>query len=83
MFLFDGDIVELSNLHRQHLYQPRDVSKKKVNIAKKALEKISDKIKIKTFDLFLNQSNGVGCFDDVNIIIDATDNISSRRLIDQ
>jgi len=81
--IIDGDTVELSNLHRQHLYQPRDVGKKKVNIAKKALEKISDNTKIKTFDFFLNQSNGVDCFDDVNIIIDATDNISSRRLIDQ
>ena len=53
--IIDGDTVELSNLHRQHLYQPRDVGKKKVNIAKKALEKISDNTKIKTFDFFLNQ----------------------------
>jgi len=81
--IIDGDTIDLSNLHRQHLYSALDVGKKKVDIAKKVLGRISENTIIKTYDFFLNDLNGVDCFDDVDIIIDATDNISSRKLIDQ
>ena len=81
--IIDGDIVDLSNLHRQHLYQSGDVGKKKVIIAKKSLENISSQTKIITFDCFLNQSNSKSCFENIDIIIDATDNISSRKIIDK
>ena len=81
--IIDGDNVDLSNLHRQHLYQSGDVGKKKVIVAKKSLENISSQTKIITFDCFLNQSNSKSCFENIDIIIDATDNISSRKIIDK
>ena len=81
--IIDGDTVDLSNLHRQHLYQPGDIGKKKVNVAKKSLENISIQTKIITFDYFLNQSNAKSCFENIDIIIDATDNIASRKIIDK
>ena len=81
--IIDGDNIDLSNLHRQHLYQPGDVGKKKVIVAKKSLENISSQTKIITFDCFLNQSNSKSCFENIDIIIDATDNISSRKIIDK
>ena len=81
--IIDGDNVDLSNLHRQHLYQPGDVGKKKVIVAKKSLENISSQTKIIAFDCFLNQSNSKPCFENIDIIIDATDNISSRKIIDK
>ena len=81
--IIDGDNIDLSNLHRQHLYQPGDVGKKKVIVAKKSLENISSQTKIIAFDCFLNQSNSKPCFENIDIIIDATDNISSRKIIDK
>ncbi len=81
--IIDGDNIDLSNLHRQHLYQSGDVGKKKVIVAKKSLENISSQTKIITFDCFLNQSNSKSCFENIDIIIDATDNISSRKIIDK
>ena len=81
--IIDGDTVDLSNLHRQHLYQPGDIGKKKVRVAKRSLENISSQTKIITFDNFLNQSNAKSCFENIDIIIDATDNIASRQIIDK
>ncbi len=81
--IIDGDNVDLSNLHRQHLYQSGDVGKKKVIVAKKSLENISGQTKIIAFDNFLNQSNAKSCFENIDIIIDATDNIASRQIIDK
>ena len=81
--IIDGDRIELTNLHRQHMYGLSDIGKKKVKIAKRVLRKFSDKTKIEAYDVFLNDSNAADCFEDTHIIIDATDNISSRRLIDK
>ena len=81
--IIDGDTVNLSNLHRQPLYQHRDVGKEKVSVAKRFLENISIQTKINTFNKFLNRSNAKSCFKNTDIIIDATDNIVSRQIIDK
>ena len=38
--IIDGDFVDLSNLHRQHLYSFKDIGERKIDIAKKVLRKI-------------------------------------------
>ena len=81
--IIDGDTVDLSNLPRQHLYQPGDIGKEKVSVAKRFLENISSHTKINLFNNFLNQSNAKSYFDNIDIIIDATDNIVSRQFIDK
>ena len=81
--IIDGDTVDLSNLHRQHLYQAGDIGKEKVSVAKRALENISSHTKINSFNNFLNQSNVKSCFENMDLIVDATDNIVSRQIIDK
>ena len=41
--IVDHDIVDLSNIHRQSLYDEEDISKLKVKIAKMKLNKINSK----------------------------------------
>ena len=81
--IIDSDFVDLSNLHRQHLYSFKDIGKRKVDIAKKSLEKLSNQVKIDSCSINLNENNQKDLVKDVDIIIDATDNISARRLIDK
>ena len=59
--IIDGDTIDLSNLHRQHLYSLKDVGKKKVDIAKIALEKLSKQVKIETWDMHLEEKNQMNC----------------------
>ena len=40
--IIDGDRIELTNLHRQHMYSLSDIGKKKVKIAKRVLRKFSE-----------------------------------------
>ena len=47
--IVDHDKIDISNLHRQILFNEEDVNKFKVDIAEKRLKKINSKIKIKKF----------------------------------
>ena len=81
--IIDGDKVELSNLHRQPLYGVEDIGRLKVKVAKEKLEKLNGDAVVEIVDEFLNKDNGVNFVSDADIIIDATDNIQTRLLIDR
>ncbi len=83
LILIDGDIVELSNLHRQPLYGADDVNRLKVEVAKERLEQLNNKAVIVPIDKYFNEENGMSFIQDANVIIDATDNILARQLIDR
>ena len=83
LILIDGDIVELSNLHRQPLYGADDLNRLKVEVAKERLEQLNNKAVIVPIDKYFNEKNGMSFIQDANVIIDATDNIQARQLIDR
>jgi len=83
LVLIDGDDVELSNLHRQPLHGADDIGKKKVNSAKESLNKINSETTIKIVDDYLDEQNGLDLLKNYDVIIDATDNIETRQLIDR
>lgn len=79
----DGDKVELSNLHRQPLYGIEDVGRMKVEVAKEKLKLLNETVIIKSSEEYLNDDNGMDIISSTDVIIDATDNIQSRQLIDK
>lgn len=81
--LIDGDIVTLSNLHRQPLYCFDDVNTKKVIAAQKMLKQYNPDAAITIADEYLNESNGKDLLSGVDVIVDATDNIQARQIIDR
>jgi adenylyltransferase/sulfurtransferase len=81
--IVDGDKVELSNLHRQPLYGAEDVGRMKVEVAKEKLERLNRDAVVEVADLYLNEDNGFNIINETDIVIDATDNIPTRILIDR
>jgi adenylyltransferase/sulfurtransferase len=81
--IIDGDTVSLSNLHRQPLYSLNDVDEKKVIVAERELTKLNLETTIQTSDIFLDNENADKFLSDSDVIIDATDNIKTRQLIDR
>ena len=75
--------MELSNLHRQPLHGPDDVGKKKVKSAEESLSKINSVTIIKIVDDYLDEQNGLDIIRNCDVVIDATDNIETRQLIDR
>ena len=79
--LIDDDIVNLSNIHRQSLFNSKDVKKSKVSIAAKKLKEINPLTKIKTYKLRLNKKNIKNIIKNYEIIIDGSDNFETKFLI--
>jgi molybdopterin/thiamine biosynthesis adenylyltransferase/rhodanese-related sulfurtransferase len=79
--IVDDDQVELSNLHRQVLFNQNDIGTAKVLSAKDNLEKLNSNIFIETFPVRLAAGNVERIFSSYDIIIDGTDNFYTKYLI--
>lgn len=79
--LVDFDVVRLSNLHRQVLFSVKDVGESKAERAAEVLKLINPDIEIIVFNEKLTNSNALDILSDFDIILDGTDNFSSRYLI--
>tara|TARA_B100000575_G_scaffold125010_1_gene99709 strand:- start:114 stop:752 length:639 start_codon:yes stop_codon:yes gene_type:complete len=79
--IIDHDIVSLSNIHRQSLYDEKDINRSKVKVAKQKLNKINSKTKIKIFNLKLNNTSFEKIIKNYEYIVDGTDNFESKFMI--
>jgi len=79
LILIDRDIVELSNLQRQGLFNEDDINKLKVLAAKEKLERINSCVKIEAYCVDLDYENIDLIKSD--LIIDCSDNFETRFLI--
>ena len=79
--IVDHDIVDLSNIHRQSLYNFKDINKTKVQIAKKKLNKINSETKIVSYKIKLNKDNFKKIINEYDYIVDGSDNFKTKFLI--
>ncbi len=77
----DHDIVSLSNLNRQILYNMNDIGQLKTSSAKKKLNALNPLISITEHQVYLDKQNISSIMADYDFIVDATDNYPSRYLI--
>ena len=81
--LVDDDVVDLSNLQRQILHTSESVGTPKVESAKKRLHALDDGVKVTSFQTRFNPGNAMQLLEmGWDLVIDGTDNIPTRYLID-
>ena len=79
--LVDNDIINLSNIHRQSLFNSKDVKKLKVSVEAKKLKEINPLTRIVTYKSRLNQKNIENIIKNYELIIDGSDNFKTKFLI--
>jgi len=79
--IVDGDVVEESNLHRQLLYSLKDCGTSKAEIAKNAVLELNPTVNVIAFTEFFTAQNAAEIFQEYQIIVDCTDAIAVRYLI--
>lgn len=81
IIIIDRDFVELSNLQRQMLFDENDVGEPKALAAAKKLKSINSEIEVEALVADLNHTNIQEILNDADVVIDATDNIQTRMLV--
>ena len=79
--IVDADNVDLSNIHRQSLYDMEDLKKSKVKSAEKKLKKINPKINVHCFKIRLTKYNCMDIIEKYDYIVDGSDNFKTKFLI--
>jgi len=79
--IIDKDNVELSNITRQIIFTTKDIKKSKSISAVKKLKKINPDVKLKSFKKKLTLKNINQIAKNFNIIVDGSDNFSTRFLV--
>ncbi|WP_289661743.1 HesA/MoeB/ThiF family protein [Flavobacterium panacagri] len=77
----DHDVIEISNLHRQVIYKTSAIGKSKAKEAKALISELNPLVKVKAISEKLSGKNALSLFRKYDIIVDATDNISIKYLI--
>lgn len=79
--IMEYDKVDESNLQRQVLYGTSDVGKLKSIIAKNRLEHLTSFSEFEIINLRLDASNSLSILKNFDVIVDSTDNLETRYLI--
>tara|TARA_B100000959_G_scaffold111706_1_gene117826 strand:+ start:442 stop:1200 length:759 start_codon:yes stop_codon:yes gene_type:complete len=81
--IVDNDKVNISNIHRQSLYNSRDIGKFKVSVLKQKIKLINPQVKIKTFKERIEKKNIEKIFTNYDFIIDGSDNFKTKFLLNK
>ena len=79
--IVDNDIVNISNIHRQSLYDTNDIKNSKVKSAKKKLKRINPNTIIKSYNLKIDKNNIKRIIKEYDHIVDGSDNFKTKFLL--
>jgi molybdopterin-synthase adenylyltransferase len=79
--VIDFDTIEISNLHRQTLYNSDEVGKPKVEIAIQKLSKQNPQVKLIAHQVSLNEENAEAIISQYDIVVDGCDNFITRYTV--
>jgi len=76
--IVDRDVIELSNLHRQTMFDESDVGQIKVEAAAKKLKKMNPDVSIEAFPVSVNDYTALDIIEGCDVVIDALDSVNAR-----
>ncbi len=79
--IIDDDVVDQSNLQRQILYTVDDIGASKAETAAKRLSRLNPFVHFKVYQEKLTKENAILVFSNYDIIVDGSDNFSTRYLV--
>ena len=79
--IIDDDKIEVTNLQRQVIYKNSSIGKSKVLEAKEMALALNPSIKINAITQKLDFKNAISLFEQYDIMVDATDNLNTKYLI--
>ena len=79
--VIDGDVFEVSKLNRQLLSLPANLGKPKTEEARQRVGEVNPEVKVVARQLLINSDNAAGILVGHDLIVDALDNVSTRKVV--
>jgi len=76
--IVDRDVIELSNLHRQTMFDESDIGQVKVEVAAKKLKKMNPDVIIEALPVSVNDYTALDIVEGCDVVIDALDSVNAR-----
>lgn len=83
MRIIDRDVVELSNLHRQTLFDEGDVGKIKVEAAAEKLAKLNPSMRVESLPVSVSDGTAPEVIEGCDVVIDALDSVNARYALNR
>ncbi len=81
--IIDRDIVELSNIQRQTVYNTQDIGEPKVEAASANLQLLNPDIEFDPLCISIQEDNAIDLLKGTDIILDGLDSFKARRVINR
>ena len=81
--IMDADVVSVSNLQRQVLYEEAQVGQPKVKFAAQRLRALNSEVKIEAYPFRLTADNAESLIRQYDIVVDGCDNFETRYLLSE
>ncbi|HEX9707262.1 MAG TPA: ThiF family adenylyltransferase [Steroidobacteraceae bacterium] len=79
--IVDPDVVQVTNLHRQPLYESADIGRPKAEVAARKLSAYNPTIRVLARALRLDATNADGLIAESDVVVDCTDNFAAKFLV--
>ena len=76
--IVDRDVIELSNLHRQTMFDESDIGQIKVEAAEKKLKKLNPDVSVEALPVSVNDYTALDIVEGCDVVIDALDSVNAR-----
>lgn len=77
----DPDVIELSNLHRQVLYNGTELGQYKAEVAAAKLKLLNPQLSPEVFPFRIDRDNAAGIIGGYDLVLDGSDNFPTRYLV--
>lgn len=81
LHLVDADVVSMSNLGRQILYNTTHIGLSKVAVAKQVLSDLNPDVQVVPHHEFLVVKNALSLVEKADVVVDCSDNFTTRYLL--
>jgi adenylyltransferase/sulfurtransferase len=81
--IVDRDVIELSNLHRQTIFDEDDVGQIKVEVAAKKLQKLNPDCTIEALAVSVNDYTALEVIEGCDVVVDALDSVNARYALNK
>lgn len=78
--IVDHDVLDASNLHRQVMYDARDVGQRKVDLAARRVAALNPTVQVQTYGEPLTAQTALDVFAQYDLVVECTDDLASRYL---